>query len=273
MSTNLNSNNDLLPVNHDVSVPDDSWSLDQLQDAAKSKNDEILECFKRLAIHVYRLGRVLTVAKPKAKHGEWGPFLAHARITVATDYRARKLFEFFKSEAELDGLPICDAYQKAGIPLGKTAGSVPAQVKLLGLTHVPSGSAEDDSVVANDEEPSEVGSDESLDIDDLAAFDMDDVSGSSDETSSIAMLNAPEVSPPAKPTKRASKPRSEQVEKPPIEVKKLVLRLVTLCAMANVLSKDVKAAAANGKELQGLLGQIGRLSQLVEAIRAAISQG
>lgn len=247
MSTNLNESNDLVPVNHDVTVPDASWSLDQLQDAAKSKNDEILECVKRLAIHVYRLGRVLTVAKPKAKHGEWGPFLAHARIAVATDYRARKLFEFFKSEAELDGLEICDAYRRAGVPLGKSAflqNPKSSEARLAGVDRNSPDSDEDNPESESESEDEDEDEDKCI-----------------DSTATAASAN--NAAPKRVTTSTETKPGPKEDS--------FGLRLAELRTRAEWLVEKANSVGAKGEELALLLDLIEQTCKFLSAVKEELN--
>ncbi|WP_373651410.1 hypothetical protein [Schlesneria sp. DSM 10557] len=55
-----------------------------------TKEYNLVESFrKKLAIHTYRLGRLLTLANKQVEYGQWGVFLEHLGVSSSTDLRAR----------------------------------------------------------------------------------------------------------------------------------------------------------------------------------------
>lgn len=106
-------------------VPDISWALTDLEDEIAHEQTAVLFHEKRMAIHTYRLGRALALARKKVDHGSWGPFLEKHSLSVATDCRARQLFERAPSEHDIEGLTIQQAYKKFGISTGKDKSKKP----------------------------------------------------------------------------------------------------------------------------------------------------
>ena len=98
----------------DVPPPDESWKAQQLGQYARAQNKEIILGERKLAIHVYRLGQALTLAKKKTKHGQWAAFLKEYGISSATWIRVKQLVER-ASEAALLKLGLTEAYIKFGI--------------------------------------------------------------------------------------------------------------------------------------------------------------
>lgn len=109
--------------------PDSSWSLEQLKPRITQENNSVESYRRKTAIHTYRLGRLLTLAKSQIPHGEWAKFLEEMGISIATDNRARTLFDLIDSEDELKGLTITEAYEKAGISIGSKTKAETAQAK------------------------------------------------------------------------------------------------------------------------------------------------
>jgi hypothetical protein len=68
-----------------------------------------------MAVHRFREGFALTLAHKKVGYGGWGAFLKQHGISSSSDDRARKLYEMAKSEKDLDGLQIMEAYERFGI--------------------------------------------------------------------------------------------------------------------------------------------------------------
>ncbi|MGO8749765.1 MAG: hypothetical protein ACLQNE_27790 [Thermoguttaceae bacterium] len=99
----------------DVPPPKKSWGIDQLDPYIQVQHEQIRYGERKLAIHTYRLGQALILAKKKVGHGEWGKFLKKHRISDSTWSRARQLVER-SNEADLGKLGIHDAYLKYGIP-------------------------------------------------------------------------------------------------------------------------------------------------------------
>lgn len=100
-------------------VPDASWSLEDLETEITHEQTAVLLHERKLAIHTYRLGRALALARQKVSHGEWGPFLTKHNLSPATDCRARQLFDRAPSEEALKGMTIQEAYERYGISTGK----------------------------------------------------------------------------------------------------------------------------------------------------------
>ncbi len=98
----------------DVPPPDRAWKSSKLGQYAAEQNEQMKLTNRRLAIHAYRLGQALILAKAKTKHGKWGGFLRKYRISHATWIRAKQLAER-AAEADLRKLGLTEAYVKFGI--------------------------------------------------------------------------------------------------------------------------------------------------------------
>ena len=100
-------------------VPDGSWSLEDLETEITHEQTAVLFHEKRTALHTYRLGRALALARKHVGYGDWGPFLKKQCLSAPTDCRARQLFERAPSEKDIEGLTIQQAYERFEIPTGK----------------------------------------------------------------------------------------------------------------------------------------------------------
>ena len=98
----------------DVPPPDKAWTPNKLGQYAAEQNEQLKLVNRRLAIHVYRLGQALILAKAKTKHGKWGGFLRKYRISHATWIRAKQLAER-ATEADLRKVGLTESYVKFGI--------------------------------------------------------------------------------------------------------------------------------------------------------------
>ena len=104
------------PTVGNLDRPDPEWSPDQLGEFAKHQDDLCAGLGRKMAVHRYREGYALTLARNKlTEHGEWGKFLAKHGIATSTDARVRKLYEEVGSEEELQGMMVMDAYVRYGI--------------------------------------------------------------------------------------------------------------------------------------------------------------
>ena len=111
-------------------VPNASWSLDELKSSILYEHEVFSFFSRKTAFHAFCLGRVLTFAKDQVEKGTWGQFLKEVGISVTTDNRCRMLYEFIGSEEALDGLTITEAYEQAGVKLGKKTQAQSATVPI-----------------------------------------------------------------------------------------------------------------------------------------------
>ena len=105
----------------DEEVPDETWQAEALGEYAKVKQEYILSLDKRMAIHVWRLGKALSLAKEKVEKGEWKgstnwcDFLKRYKVSIASDWRARELHARCPEEKKAKGMGITEAYRKFGL--------------------------------------------------------------------------------------------------------------------------------------------------------------
>ena len=95
--------------------PSPDWTVDQLGEYARVQDDLCVGLGRKMAIHRFREGHALTLAYKKIGYGGWMAYLAKHGISHSGDARARKLWEKAKTEKNLDGLTIMEAYEKYGI--------------------------------------------------------------------------------------------------------------------------------------------------------------
>lgn len=105
----------IFPTVGKMDRPDPNWTTDELGEFAKQQDEVCAGLGRQMAIHRYRQGHALALARQKVSHGAWGSFLLEHGISSSSDARARKLYRKVKSEEELDGLAIADAYERYGI--------------------------------------------------------------------------------------------------------------------------------------------------------------
>ena len=124
--------------------PDPSWTTDELGKYAKRHDDACAGLCRQMAIHRYQQGYALTLARKRP--GAWGIFLEEHGISSSSDARARKLYKEVKSEEELDGMTIADAYRRyriekpvksKGNPYALALASLPAISCDLGEENYP----------------------------------------------------------------------------------------------------------------------------------------
>jgi hypothetical protein len=109
-TANFSAVNDFL----EVPPPDESWKPDQLGDYAQDQYRQITTAERKSAIHAYRLGQALVLAKQKTPHGKWGSFLKKHDISNPTWIRAKQLFQRATKE-DLLTLGLTEAYLRYGI--------------------------------------------------------------------------------------------------------------------------------------------------------------
>ncbi len=92
--------------------------------AAKEQYDLALGCAKQSVQHVWLMGKALAEAKAKHKlrkqelgkdEPNWELLLKGIGLSVASDNRARRLFQAFPNVEQVQGKGIMEAYQEAGI--------------------------------------------------------------------------------------------------------------------------------------------------------------
>jgi hypothetical protein len=98
-----------------ASPPDPTWTIDQLNDYERHHYEQFIMLGKRKAVHLYRLGEALMIAKGKCEHGEWGKYLKSLGISEATASRARALVKLATSIEAVTELGITEAYIEYGI--------------------------------------------------------------------------------------------------------------------------------------------------------------
>lgn len=126
----------IFPTVGEMDRPDPNWTADELGECAKRHDDACAGLGRQMAIHRYQQGRALTLARKKVPHGGWGIFLEEHGISSSSDGRARKLYKEVKSEQELDGMTIADAYKRYGLKkVAKPKGNPYA----LALASLPAG--------------------------------------------------------------------------------------------------------------------------------------
>ena len=136
---------------NDDQNPSTDWSDDELGNYAQQQDEQYKSSKKRMAIHRYREGLALSLAHGRIfgtkGRGAWGVFLQSHGISHSSDGRARELYAKVKSEDDLDGLRIMEAYKQFGIEKTHEKKSVDMDKKPLELTgqhddHIPQGNDE-----------------------------------------------------------------------------------------------------------------------------------
>ena len=254
----------LKPVDTGVTVnkptiPDSSWSLEQLKVFARTEHDALLGYAKKTALHTFRLGQALSLAKSKAKHGEWGDFLSDVGISVATDHRARKLFEFFKSIEEVEGLAISEAYEQSGISIGKAR--IPSDEE---------SSDQDIIVVDVSSDPSNEQSED--DLKDVFEDESDsDPEDDSDNDSNDSDVDENENTAKQSSNRKTEKSDSESSQTPPPVEDSFSLRLAEVCTRLEWLATAANNVTAVGDELAHLFELIERAQSQLEKLQDVLS--
>jgi hypothetical protein len=131
-STNGNGNgNSLVTVKSEQPEnPEPDWSVEMLGEFARVEVKHIRFINKQMAVHVWRLGKALALAKAKVEKGEWKgstnwcDFLKRYKVSVSSDWRARELYVRCPVEKTAKRLGITEAYRKFGL-LKKPEGESP----------------------------------------------------------------------------------------------------------------------------------------------------
>jgi hypothetical protein len=230
-------------------TPNDQWSLSELSRLIKSEQDTIQSFARKMAVHVHRLGHALTLANGKVSRGKWAKFLKRHRISVSSDNRARAIYSFFSSEADLEGLTITQAYRKADIPLGNNPTKVSAD------NAKASTNGNDDPVDDIDSESHEFTASVESKPDDPSEDDVDE----------------PEVS-------RSGRSRSNQNHKgqepelPPKEAPDtFAMRLAQWVALGQWLSEEASTIRLKKEELDLYLTLLNEIKSQQETIVEAIN--
>jgi hypothetical protein len=95
--------------------PSADWSLLKLGQYAKHEDEECQGVGRKMAVHRRREGHALTLAYEQMDYGTWGKYLSAHGISHSSDARARALYAAAKTETELDGMRIVDAYERYGV--------------------------------------------------------------------------------------------------------------------------------------------------------------
>ena len=122
-STNGNGNGTTLFTvkSEEPENPEPNWSVERLGEFAQVEEKHIRFIGKQMAVHVWRLGKALAIAKAKVEKGEWKgsqnwcDFLKRYRVSVSSDWRARMLFDRCPEEKKAKRLGITQAYRKFGL--------------------------------------------------------------------------------------------------------------------------------------------------------------
>ena len=100
------------PKHLDQGEPGKAWGLDELDNYAQKRNQEIVDDELGLAPAYWRLGSALILARGKCKHGEWGKHLVELGIDKTRASKARAIRKTFSSVDQLDGLTVEEAYAR-----------------------------------------------------------------------------------------------------------------------------------------------------------------
>jgi hypothetical protein len=92
--------------------PTSKWSLEQLATYAQQKHDAIAEAEKPLAVQYWQLGLALCITREKAKHGKWGQYLKSLGIDKTRASKARAIYKACRTEKEVSGLSVAEAYAR-----------------------------------------------------------------------------------------------------------------------------------------------------------------
>ena len=99
--------------------PDPSWPTERLGVFAKGESERIIYYGKRLAGHVFLLGKALEIAFEKVRckgYGHWGKFLKKYAISDVTAWRARELYKRAAAHGhsikDVAGMEIDEAYRQ-----------------------------------------------------------------------------------------------------------------------------------------------------------------
>lgn len=281
-----NSKSQLTPVDSEITVnnapvPDSSWSLDQLKELARTEHDAILGYARKTATHTFRLGQALTLAKSMTKHGGWASFLEDVGISVATDNRAQKVFDFFKVIEAVEGLTISEAYEKAGISLGKAripsdGDSSEQEIVVVGASEPSDDQSEVDSDNDSEDESDNQSGD---DFDDESENDSDDESeddpegGSNDTDSDVDRPETGDSKNTAKHSvkKRTSKPDPEPSQDSATTEDRFTLRFSEVRTRLGWLATEAPHVNAVGEFLAHLLELTEQSQVLLDAIQDALS--
>ena len=100
MNDLLEKANAIFPTVGKMELPEAAWTSDQLGKFAKRCDSKCSGLGKKMAIHRYREGHALELAKEKVPPRRWGRFLRKHGISRSSDARARKLYSEVESEEE-----------------------------------------------------------------------------------------------------------------------------------------------------------------------------
>ena len=96
----------------DCETPSDDWEIGRLGDFAATEHSAILADEIKLAPRYWRLGLALNLARKQFRHGKWMEFLNSYAIDKTRASKARAIHRTFKSEQDLDGLTVDEAYSR-----------------------------------------------------------------------------------------------------------------------------------------------------------------
>jgi hypothetical protein len=89
-----------------------SWSIDRITDFVVEQNDGIDERERRLTPCYWRLGMALSHARKYFNRGQWGQYLKSLNIDKTRASKSQAIFRTFKSEDDVDGLTVEQAYSQ-----------------------------------------------------------------------------------------------------------------------------------------------------------------
>ena len=92
--------------------PAGEWTLEQLQDYARSLHQAIVSEETSLSLKYWRLGTALNLLRKNFNHGQWQQLLVKLGIDKTRASRARAIARTFASKAELAGLTVQEAYER-----------------------------------------------------------------------------------------------------------------------------------------------------------------
>jgi hypothetical protein len=100
----------------DNDLPRRTWTDEELIAYAKHQAEQIRSLKRKLAVHVRRMGRALSLYRDRhLDHGDWQGFLASQGISGPSAWRAIQLYKRTKTETDVSDLGITEAYLKYGI--------------------------------------------------------------------------------------------------------------------------------------------------------------
>ncbi len=90
--------------------PTAKWTLEQLTAYAQAQHQSIAQAEQPLTGLYWRLGKTLSMARDKFKHGRWGTFLETLGIDKTRASKAQAIYKAHRAEKDVAELSVAEAY-------------------------------------------------------------------------------------------------------------------------------------------------------------------